>query len=114
MARPVLIAKYQAGAQSLAVIATHTKSPRKPFASEDRNVQLTELAKLANAQPGEVLMIGDLNTTSWSPYFGDLLQATRLRDSRPGYGVLATWPTDLAARSHSDRSLPGIAGHRGA
>jgi endonuclease/exonuclease/phosphatase (EEP) superfamily protein YafD len=59
---------------------------------EARNLQLSMVADWAAERAGPVVLVGDLNTTSWSPFFSDLLSASGLRDSRLGYGVEATWP----------------------
>jgi endonuclease/exonuclease/phosphatase (EEP) superfamily protein YafD len=39
------------------------------------------------------MVLGDLNLSPWSPYFGDLLSSAGLRDSREGFGIQASWPT---------------------
>ena len=39
--------------------------------------------------------MGDLNTTSWSPFFSDLIEESGLRDSRKGFGIQTTWPDGL-------------------
>jgi len=39
--------------------------------------------------------VGDLNSSSWSPAFRDLLRDAGLRDTRLGRGVQSTWPAWL-------------------
>jgi endonuclease/exonuclease/phosphatase (EEP) superfamily protein YafD len=39
------------------------------------------------------MVLGDLNTTSWSPYFRDLVADSGLLDSRRGFGVEPSWPS---------------------
>jgi hypothetical protein len=43
---------------------------------------------------GRVLLVGDLNMTSWSPFFSDLIQTSGLRDSRKGFGMQNSWPAN--------------------
>jgi endonuclease/exonuclease/phosphatase (EEP) superfamily protein YafD len=50
------------------------------------------VGQLARQQTGAVIVLGDLNTTSWSPYFRDLLADSGLADTRRGFGVLGSWP----------------------
>ena len=38
------------------------------------------------------MLMGDMNCTSWSPYFQDMLTVSGLRDSRRGFGVEGSWP----------------------
>jgi endonuclease/exonuclease/phosphatase (EEP) superfamily protein YafD len=56
-----------------------------------RNDQLRAIAKFLQGVEGSRLVMGDLNTTSWSPHFRDLLAATGLVDSRRGRGMQPTW-----------------------
>ena len=90
---PSLIARFTIDGQPLTVIGIHLQSPTGHARAEYRNHQLAELAKVVSSQKGLVMVLGDLNTTSWSPFFRDLLRKTRLRDSRKGFGVQPTWPT---------------------
>ncbi|MEX0676441.1 MAG: endonuclease/exonuclease/phosphatase family protein [Pirellulales bacterium] len=76
----------------LTLVCTHLVSPRTAHDFENRNRQLEEVGQLARARSGAVMLLGDLNTTSWSPYFQDLLTNSGLRDSRRGFGVEPSWP----------------------
>ncbi len=38
------------------------------------------------------MVLGDLNTSPWSPSFRDLLKMGRLKDTRVGVGNQASWP----------------------
>jgi endonuclease/exonuclease/phosphatase (EEP) superfamily protein YafD len=76
----------------LTIVATHPASPKKAWEFADRKRQLAEVGKLARNTAGPVVVVGDLNTTSWSPYFQDLLATSGLLDSRRGFGVEASWP----------------------
>ncbi|MGM1057046.1 MAG: hypothetical protein ACQEWG_14250 [Bacteroidota bacterium] len=39
-------------------------------------------------------MVGDLNTSSYSKHFQKLLENGNFKDSRKGFGIASTWPTD--------------------
>jgi endonuclease/exonuclease/phosphatase (EEP) superfamily protein YafD len=43
--------------------------------------------------PDPKICIGDLNTSSWSPFFQDLAEKTNLKNVREGFGLLPSWPT---------------------
>jgi endonuclease/exonuclease/phosphatase (EEP) superfamily protein YafD len=60
-----------------------------------RNAQLQEAAMTMRQLPEPKILIGDLNTTVWSPYFSQLVEESGLRDARKGFGVVPTWPTDF-------------------
>ena len=92
---PSLLAQFRFDGQPVTLIATHPYSPVTPRRARLRNQQLEALAHFVKGQPGPVIVVGDLNTTSWAPAFQDLLRVANLRDSRQGFGVQPTWPVHL-------------------
>jgi endonuclease/exonuclease/phosphatase (EEP) superfamily protein YafD len=92
---PTLVVRYAEPSRRWTFIGAHPLPPSSASYAQERNEELNYLAELAGA-PHPVLLIGDLNCTPWSPYFQDLLNATRLRDSRRGHGIQATFPTWFA------------------
>lgn len=92
---PTLLARVTVDGRSLVFIGTHPLPPISRDYAGFRNRQLAALGELAarEALKGSVVIAGDLNTTSWSPLFGDLLETSGLRDSRQGRGIQASWPT---------------------
>jgi endonuclease/exonuclease/phosphatase (EEP) superfamily protein YafD len=81
--------------QPVTIFGVHSDSPRSRARTASRDRQLARLAEFVVRQKFEVVVVGDLNTTSWSYAFNDLLRASDLRDSRPGFGVQASWPAAL-------------------
>jgi endonuclease/exonuclease/phosphatase (EEP) superfamily protein YafD len=55
--------------------------------------EFVALADLVRRQGGSTLVVGDFNSTDGSPSFGRFLGASRLRDSRLGFGRQGSWPT---------------------
>jgi endonuclease/exonuclease/phosphatase (EEP) superfamily protein YafD len=90
---PTIVALVHSPRGSLNLVCTHPASPSSARYLRTRNRQLAEAGKLAKSKSGPVVLIGDLNTTSWSPYFHDLLRESGLRDSRRGFGVEPSWPS---------------------
>jgi endonuclease/exonuclease/phosphatase (EEP) superfamily protein YafD len=84
------------GGAQFSFIAAHVVPPVTAGNAERRIEQLEYIGQLAATLPRPTVLAGDLNSTSWSPYFRDLLAATRLRDSRRGFGIQPTWPGPLA------------------
>jgi endonuclease/exonuclease/phosphatase (EEP) superfamily protein YafD len=89
---PVLRAQFLIDGRPLVVYCTHTMSPATRWQAAQRNLELIDLAQMIANERDPVVLAGDLNTTGWSPWFSDLLQTARLRDSRQGFGVQASWP----------------------
>jgi len=57
-----------------------------------RSGQLADLAAVCASAAKPLVVVGDLNMTPWSPYFGRLLREGGLRDGRAGHGLRPTWP----------------------
>ena len=92
-----VLAPLQIHQQRITVIGAHPASPVTPTRMRVRNRQLDRLAKLVIQQQGPLIVLGDLNATSWSPAFQDLLRTTQLRDSRIGFGLQPTWPASISS-----------------
>jgi len=82
--------------QRLTILNVHTLPPASPSYAAIRNQQLDRIEGLVQNVESPLVVLGDLNATMWSPYFRDLLKRTNLLDARKGYGIVATWPDDLA------------------
>jgi endonuclease/exonuclease/phosphatase (EEP) superfamily protein YafD len=77
--------------QPVAIVATHPPPP-KPNLLQLRNAEFDWVATHIQAQSTPVILIGDLNTTVWSPYYRQLEHTTGLYNTRRGFGILPTWP----------------------
>lgn len=84
---------YDVAGTPVTVIGAHTNWPLGRAIAESRNRELAELAAIARAAPSPVLLLGDLNTTAYSPVFASLLGASGLKDCAAGRGLGPTWPT---------------------
>jgi endonuclease/exonuclease/phosphatase (EEP) superfamily protein YafD len=91
---PVLRARFEIEGRKVVVYCTHTMSPATRWQANQRNLELLDLARMIEAEHDPVILAGDLNSTGWSPLFADLLSSCRLQDSRQGFGVQASWPTE--------------------
>jgi endonuclease/exonuclease/phosphatase (EEP) superfamily protein YafD len=92
---PGMKASMVIGGRALTVIGIHPPPPIQQEYVEERRRQMQDLAGIVRSLKGPVMVLGDLNTTSWSPIFRELLTNTGLRDSRQGFGIQASWPTHL-------------------
>lgn len=89
---PAIVAEVEIDGQTLTLIGAHPASPGTAMHFDVRNQQYASLARIARRQQGPVMLLGDLNSTSWSPFFQQLLSDAGLRDSRRGFGVEGSWP----------------------
>lgn len=92
---PSIVARLKLDRLPVTLVATH---PLPPMSGENvrlRNGQLSAVAEYVSSQSGAKVVVGDLNTTSWSPCFAQLENGTGLRDSRKGFGLQPTWPAGV-------------------
>lgn len=93
---PSVTGTIQLGTQSIRLIATHPMPPMGKSLCDRRNQQLIALGNLIATVNDPVLLIGDLNTSSYSAHFKILLEKSKLKDSRLGFGIQPTWPVGLS------------------
>ena len=94
---PMIEAKLTVDGKPVRLLAVHLFSPTNQHRANLRNVQLQEIADIANESPEPTVLLGDFNCTPWSPFIGDLIQETGLRDSRRGFGYQASWHNQISA-----------------
>lgn len=80
--------------ESLRIIGTHPPPPLSTGLYDTRNQHLKKLSALAVQSDERVVVVGDLNVSTWSSHFQNFLNAGQLIDGRRGHGVLPTWPGD--------------------
>lgn len=91
-ALPTLAAIIDFDGNDVTLVAAHPPPPVSSRMAALRDHQLRIAAELAGRAPRPTILAGDLNTTSWSPAFHDLLAGSGLRDSRAGLGPQPSWP----------------------
>ncbi len=89
---PSVVVRMRLDGKTVTVVAAHPLSPLKHRSLSRRNRQLEAIAHFIGQQSGPLVLVGDLNATPWSPMFRDLLRLSKLRDSRVGFGLQASWP----------------------
>lgn len=95
---PSVIARIDCGANvALELLGTHPLPPTSAEYAAFRNQQLRAVAQIVRGLPRPTVLVGDLNTTSWSPWFRELIDISNMRDSRLGFGVQPSWPGRAAA-----------------
>jgi endonuclease/exonuclease/phosphatase (EEP) superfamily protein YafD len=101
---PCIHTRIEFAGQTVNVWLAHPSSPVRRM----RDGGFPELAALGArvaSVSGPRLVVGDLNTTSGSPLFGDFLRSSGLRDSRLGFGLQGSWPSPLPYRIAIDHAL---------
>lgn len=92
---PSIIADVYFPEGEVSIIGTHPLPPVGAEYSRQRNVQLAELPRYVKEQKHPVLLMGDLNTTPWSPHFRKLMNDSGLKNSMQGFGHQPSWPSNI-------------------
>ncbi len=80
---------------TLQFVATHTMPPMSAAAQSARDEHLTRMIAFAKTRSEPLIIVGDLNTTMWSPSHRRLCDELGLANTRRGFGVLPSWPASL-------------------
>lgn len=88
---PALFSKINLDGIILSILTIHPPTPTRADKFTNRNEQFTQSALIMKSTPEPKLMIGDLNTTMWSPYFTDLVENSGLNEARKGRGLYPSW-----------------------
>lgn len=106
--KPSIKADLIFGEQPLSILATHPVPPISSETFNSRNSQLQDIAEKRDSFSENFIVIGDLNTSSFSYHFRELLSNANLVDSRNGFGISSTWPAEFyPLRTTLDHCLIG-------
>lgn len=95
--RPNFKITFEFNGQQFDCLIAHPVSPtRKEGKWEDRNIHIKNLGELANSAKNPVIIIADLNTSMWSPFYKSLIEETKLQNARRGFGIHGTYPAPFA------------------
>jgi endonuclease/exonuclease/phosphatase (EEP) superfamily protein YafD len=92
---PAIFAKINLDGTTLSLLTIHPPTPMRRDKFANRNKQFAESASIMKSAPNPKVLIGDFNTTMWSPYFTDLVEDSGLRDVRKGRGIYPSWHSIL-------------------
>jgi endonuclease/exonuclease/phosphatase (EEP) superfamily protein YafD len=94
---PTAIATVAIGERRVRVLVTHPLPPISAAHTRARDAQLEWLSTLRGE--GTFILLGDLNTSPYSRVFKRLCDRLQVVDTRRGFGVMATWPTQMSILS---------------
>lgn len=86
-----LLAMLDLKGKRIRVVVTHPIVPISRENHRRRNALIAALAKYAAQQQEPLIIMGDFNTTSWSPYLREFEHLSGLRNATLGYGLHPTW-----------------------
>jgi endonuclease/exonuclease/phosphatase (EEP) superfamily protein YafD len=93
--RKSLLADVKFQGKIISMILAHPTVPIKQQSFIDRNKQLAAIGEYAAQVKNPLIVVGDFNTTMWSPFYTNMVKTAKVRNARSGFGILPTWPTFL-------------------
>ncbi|MEG4108548.1 endonuclease/exonuclease/phosphatase family protein [Microcoleus sp. S13_C5] len=91
--RKSLFADVKFQGKIISLILVHPTVPIKQQSFVERNRQLAGIGEYAAQVKNPLIVVGDFNTTMWSPFYKNMVKTGNLRNARSGFGILPTWPT---------------------
>lgn len=77
--------------QTFQILAVHPFAPITGAYAAERNAQFADIVSFVKESTVPTIVVGDFNSTPWSPYFQQLLEESGLSDSRLSFGIVPTW-----------------------
>jgi endonuclease/exonuclease/phosphatase (EEP) superfamily protein YafD len=93
--RKSLLVDVKSQGKIISLILVHPTVPIKQQSFIARNKQLAAIGEYAAQVKNPLIVVGDFNTTMWSPFYKNMVKTAKLRNARSGFGILPTWPTFL-------------------
>lgn len=91
--RKSLFADVKFQGKIISLLLVHPTIPLREYSFSDRNKQLAGIGEYAAQLKNPAVVVGDFNTTMWSPFYKSMVKTGGLRNARSGFGILPTWPT---------------------
>ena len=89
----MITGRFSLGHPPVTIALAHLAPPSSAALAALRNRQLDALSQLTGGDSvTETLLLGDLNTTPWSPFHARLERSAGLRNGARGLGLYPTWP----------------------
>lgn len=81
--------------KTISIVTIHFFTPTAEWRFKNRNLELRELGSIVKSDKNSMIVVGDFNASTWSPFYQAFVSETHLNDARNGFGVVPTFPTNL-------------------
>jgi hypothetical protein len=92
---PSITADIELNNSVIHIVATHPLPPVSTIFFEGRNLHYKRLAEYVTSINGSKLVIGDFNTTMFSPWYEKFIADSGLKSASQAFGIQPTWMTFL-------------------
>lgn len=94
--RKMLVIQATIQERTVSLLSAHATRPNSSSTNDSQQNELELMARWSQevrSDGSDVLVVGDLNVTPWSPRYRRLLDDGSLVESMNGYGLQNTWPS---------------------
>lgn len=88
---PLIVCTVEMYNKKLKIIGIHTTPPGNQDYFTNRNEMLSELADYVKNDQMPIIIIGDLNTTMYSPSYKKFIKESQLINARKNFGIIPSW-----------------------
>lgn len=88
---PGISASITLNDRRLRIIAVHPDPPVSPFRASQQRRYFKNLIETVTSEDDPVIVVGDFNSSMWSPRYRKLIRETGLINARQGKGIYPTW-----------------------
>jgi endonuclease/exonuclease/phosphatase (EEP) superfamily protein YafD len=89
--RPLLKATFRYAGQVIDIICLHAARPQNRYALLYQQMELERFDQWSLANPNEMIVVGDINSTPWSRSVRRILRSGKLLNSQAGFGLQLSW-----------------------
>ncbi len=90
---PSIRAEIVQGSTRVTIFGTHPFPPVTRFNQDNWIAQMDDLARRVSGETGNIVVIGDFNTTPWSENYRRFRSMSGLIDTMQGFGPQPSWPS---------------------
>jgi endonuclease/exonuclease/phosphatase (EEP) superfamily protein YafD len=104
---PCVMATLNLGGKPVTLLAMHALPPMNTQWLNLRTAEMQGIVDNKQLLGEHFVVLGDMNCSSWSPYFQRFVTGLNAYDSRRGFGLECSWPSDMIIfRTTIDHILP--------
>ncbi len=89
--RPLLKATFHYAGQVIDILCLHAARPQTRYAFLHQQMELDTFNQWSLANPNEMIIVGDINSTPWSRSVRRILASGKLLNSQSGFGLQLSW-----------------------
>ncbi len=92
---PTISVTLKVNDRDIEIVSMHPVPPMNRKYFNSRNNQIEFIANYCQNIKTPLVLVGDFNVSLWSQYYVRLEKMSKLRNTRQGFGILPSWPSNI-------------------